>query len=183
MRPDRLLHVSTTVESTSEVIPFPATVWRSRRLQLSTGHRAGVHLVESARSTSPDVVPFWAEPINPRRLVVSNGGSTPVRLPGHSYQLDGVPSRILGDHLSAPLQGLRVSRYPGGGALLDTPRGRGLHPASAAELSSSFPRTPIIPRITPVSMERVAPHYRDFCQAQDGPMRRAESQRLRRAVR
>src|ERR1700752_4143057 len=39
MQPDRLLHVSTTVESTSEVIPFPATVWRSRRPQLSTGHR------------------------------------------------------------------------------------------------------------------------------------------------
>src|SRR5262249_33081590 len=63
-------------------------------------------------SVSP--CPFWAKPVNPRRLVDAHDGSD-----ASSYScpcpaaLDGIPGRVPGYRRLGPLQGLMVSRYPG----------------------------------------------------------------------
>jgi hypothetical protein len=156
MQPDRLLRVSTTTESRDGVASFPGTICRRRRPQLSTGHHVRVYVALNASNATSGVGPFWVEPANPRWLVDGNDDSNAGSSPSPSDPLNGIPSRILGYHLSAPLQGLRVSRYPGGSAFPDTPQCRGLHPASVPELSLSFRKAPTIPRIASVSMERVA---------------------------
>ena len=74
------------------------------------------------------ILAMLAQANHPRRLVQPHDDSHV-----DSYTcpctalLDGIPSRILGDRLLAPLLGLRVSRYPRGYAFTSTPEGQELH--------------------------------------------------------
>src|SRR5262245_33700634 len=79
---------------------------------------------------------------NPRRLVPDDGGCTGSCSFPYPTELDGIPGRVPGDHRLGPLQGLRVSRYPGAYASPLHRRG-GNCTRTGVKLSQAAPVQPI----------------------------------------
>src|SRR5262245_1517035 len=87
-------------------------------------------------------IPFLGQADNPRRLVPDDGGCTGSCSFPYPTALDGIPGRVPGYHRLGPLQGLRVSRYPGAYASPLHRRG-GNCTRTGAKLSQAAPVQPI----------------------------------------
>src|SRR3954471_18504949 len=82
----------------------------------------------SASAPGPGHRPYWAKPVNPRRLVCGDGGCVSSCACPCPAALDGIPGRVPGDHRLGPLRGLMASRYPGADAFTSASEWREPHP-------------------------------------------------------
>src|SRR5262245_65440436 len=87
-------------------------------------------------------MPFLGQADNPRRLVPDDGGCTGSCSFPYPTELDGIPGRVPSYHRLGPLQGLRVSRYPGAYASPLHRRG-GNCTRTGVKLSQALPVQPI----------------------------------------
>ena len=101
-------------ESKDMVIPFLMLVLPSLRVTLSAGFSGSRYWSEGVLP-APTSFPFWVKPMNLRRLVRRNDGSD---VPSLSLLIASCsqrrPVRFKAYLVLSPLQGLMVSRYPGG---------------------------------------------------------------------